>query len=91
MVDNYRPLHIDGASMEGPMKIYVAYQNPLDYPGEFVLREHRPTGNGIELGDIIARGKTFDEMVDAAQYVIEFLHWMPRFPGDDPVILGTWF
>lgn len=71
------------------LPVWTVYEHPLDYPQWYVVRrswvidgkivmEPKPCGMGATLEDVRAT-------------IPEWLTRMPRQPGDDPVIVETWF
>lgn len=67
---------------------FTIYQNPLDAPGQYVVRRWT-IGPGWELPDktVAYQGPS----LSAARAAIPYgLHRMPRFPDDDPSVLEVW-
>lgn len=70
-----------------PLTIWVVYDHPKDFPDKWVLRPQRARRDGtIEAGPAFL-ADTLDEI---RALVPPFLHRLPRFPDDDPVIAETW-
>lgn len=66
------------------LPIWTVYENPTDYPGQFVARlwhGTEPTGEMMLFEDLAA---VRHAMLRKA------LYRLPRRPEDDPVIVETW-
>lgn len=75
--------------MTDALVIYVVYDNPLDYPGEFVLKR-----DFILKGEV-KRDPTFVIVTKDYKVILELmqkksLHRMARWEDDDPAIKETW-
>lgn len=68
--------------------IWTLYERPLDYPNGYVVRRSVSSAAGI-VNDLVAQYAPTLEL--AMRLAPPGLFWMPRQPGDDPCILGTWF
>lgn len=89
--------------MAGPqdrerLTLWVLYENPKDFPGQFVIR-----GQDVVMG---GQSSIAGTIVPHAEYVSgpnrdvlehQFLSdhgggltWLPRHPGDEAQILGSW-
>lgn len=67
------------------ISLWTVYENPSDYRGRIVARRFE---NMTPTADVIV-GDSF-EAVSAAIPGRASLVWLPRMPGDDPCIVGTW-
>jgi len=71
------------------IELWTIYDNPSDFPGQFVARrfdmtpgqEPRPTSEAL-------LGKDFSDI--EAHFIKNGYVWLPRNSGDDPVIVGTY-
>lgn len=80
--------------MGGGLQIWVLYENPSDYPGEWVVRRQVSRASEIRLDrELAARGAT-REACETALFErhpeVRRLAWLPRHSTDDSVIVGTW-
>lgn len=67
-----------------PLSIWTVYNSPRDMPGMYVARRwegDRPTAD-------VFQAKTLQAVRDLLP---PSMHRMPAQPGDDPVIVETWF
>lgn len=73
---------------------WVLYENPLDFPGEWVVRRQvAAAGNLYPDAEIAARGTTREACVKVLlekHPKVQGMAWIPRHPTDDPVIDGCW-
>lgn len=80
--------------MVGELVSWVLYENPSDFPGEWVVRRQLVAAGEVRSDpDLAARGATREECVKALldRYPeVRALEWLPRHPTDDPVIDGSW-
>jgi hypothetical protein len=74
--------------MNNSLPIYVIYENPSDFPGEFVVRRrwHIITGI-IQSGELLGRTKSLTE---ARNLLPPGLTCLQRHSTDDPVIVESW-
>lgn len=80
-----------------PLTLWVLYECPLDFPNSYVVRgqdvlftkDPRTRGKIVPHAEVLVGG-------DRATVEAEFhrahpgLHWLPRNPGDEAQILGSW-
>ena len=71
------------------LTMWTVYDRPTDHPDSFVARRWsiEPGGARAERVTIVARAIA---PIRAWLHATGF-HRMPAMPGDDPVILETWF
>lgn len=67
---------------------WIVYENPKDYPGEFVVRQFFMSPNIVEPGDVTGRGKTFFEAKN--QGVPAWATRIEPDPQDDPCIRAVY-
>jgi hypothetical protein len=67
---------------------YVVYNNPTDYPGQYVVRRCYVNSTGVypEAGPRYVG----PSLVAARETIPPGLHRIDRFPEDDPCILEVW-
>lgn len=80
--------------MSSELPVYVLYADPLDYPGQYVVREHRvgPGGQVRPCRDVITV-RSMDSTNSAAlieEFTEHGLHWLGRHDQDDVKIVGCW-
>lgn len=72
----------------GELDMWTVYDHPRDFPELFVARRWTITAGGVERTDDVKGAHTLqtlqDELVDMG------LTCVPRFVGDDPVIVEVW-
>jgi hypothetical protein len=66
------------------LEIYTIYDHPRDFPDYYVVTKALV---GTNLSIVFGRAESLDE---ARDLIPEGLHWMPRWDGDDPVIVEVW-
>lgn len=68
--------------------MWTVYENPSDYPGEFVARRFVVAMGRYGPTTDVVRGAT----LDALQAQLNGLGrtWLPRMPDDEPQVLGVW-
>jgi len=74
---------------DATLTMWTVYDHPTDHPDSFVARRWTivPGGARPEQVTIVARALApIRAWLDATGF-----HRMPAMPGDDPVILETWF
>lgn len=78
-----------GQAPQRRLVMYVIYDSPRDYPGEFVCRQWFIGAGAAVAGDLLARGKLIEAIQEqlAAKGLCRWL----RDPADDPCIVETWF
>lgn len=64
-------------------EIFVIYDHPTDHPDDFVVRKWI----GLDPREIVGKASTLE---DARKLVPAGASRMPRFAGDDRVIVETW-
>ena len=71
------------------LNIYTVFENPTDYPGQFVIRRFESRGNppSVTPCEVVATGKTIEEVRDQLP---QDLTRLDRHPQDDPKIVETW-
>lgn len=70
------------------LELWTVYDNPRDFPGQFVARRFDIT-NGLEprpSSDALL-GQTFEQIRE--HFDRQGYNWLACNPGDDPVIVGT--
>lgn len=70
------------------MNLYVIYENPSDYPGQFVLRRFC-----LHTGQIVPDEVPLtvaDTLEGARQGLPHGVIWSARQPDDDPAICEVW-
>jgi hypothetical protein len=71
------------------LSLFVVFDHPRDFPLHVVVREQCVTRTGqIAHRAVACLYTTLSEAMQ--EYRERGLHWLPREPDDDPVILGTW-
>jgi hypothetical protein len=75
-------------SDENTLKMYTVYFNLKDYPGLFVVRIFYISQGNTTPGEIIAQGKTIEEV---RAKIPAGLYRQVRSENDDPIIIETWF
>jgi hypothetical protein len=70
-----------------PLKMYVVYDHPKDFPDRYVVREWLVTDNATP-GDVLFMSSKVDE-IRATLKKLD-LYPIPKNPADDPKILETW-
>lgn len=84
--------------MSDRLTMWVLYDSPLDFPGQFVIRGQDVlfTKDSTTNGKIVPHK---DAMVGANRDLLEHeflvqhgggLTWIGRDPGDEPQIVGVW-
>lgn len=68
------------------MDYYVIYENPTDYPGEWVVRRYTLGFYATAMG----KPKRFLSLEDARGCIPQGLTCFKREVVDDPVIVETW-
>jgi hypothetical protein len=72
--------------MNASLPMWTIYASPLDHPGRFVVRRwlvaHTPVPDRT--------CEVYATLADARAAVPRGLVRMPRSPGDDPCIVGSW-
>jgi len=74
-----------------PLNIWTVYENPLDFPGQFVARRfenNKPTLDHFA-DPLLERVREWVHL-QAAQYGQGSPYRLDRAPSDDPDILETW-
>lgn len=71
------------------MVLYCIYANPKTHPGKFVVRRliFNKTHHQV---DVLPYAIT-DDLVSARAALPEGLYRLAPMPGDDPVVVETWF
>lgn len=69
------------------MSQWVIYWNPRDYPGLFVVREHK-IGPGWHAP--VPECKTARTLEEARKLIPPGFTWLPRNPADDSPIVEIW-
>lgn len=67
--------------------MYVIYENPQDHPGVFVVRGFTAGADGITPDGFLAIGPTLGAV---RAMLPKGLTFIPRHPGDDPVVVEIW-
>lgn len=76
-------------AMKIDLPIWVVYDHPADHPEHIVVRRQFSLTDGNMRVDDEAR--LFQNLNDARNFCASMgLISLPRFPGDDPVIVETW-
>lgn len=70
-----------------PLSIWTIYENPSDFPGEFVAREHQIDRYGTIATNNIRRGKTLESV---REQLPPGLVRMVRTEFDPPNVVETW-
>lgn len=70
------------------LAIWVVIENPQDYPGLFVARKWLVVDGKEVHTSVLVTGPTLQSV---REQIPVGLQWMPRAPGDNPVIVETWF
>lgn len=83
--------NINGRAIE----CWVLYENPRDFPGEWVVRRQWGCADGSVVAEpkIYARGRTREACTRALfdrNPRLELLPFFGRMPDDDPAIVGCW-
>ena len=66
----------------------VIYQNPIDFPGKYVVRDQYVIGSRIE--SAIEPRAIVDSLDEARRRVPWGMVCLARSPEDDPVIVESW-
>jgi hypothetical protein len=74
---------------EVALKTYTIYQNPLDYPGKFVVRAWLIIAGFPEPVPAETQGVT-DSLEQARACIPAEMARIDRSPGDDLAIVETW-
>lgn len=69
------------------MSMWVITQNPADFPGKFVAREHLI---GVGMTRATANHHVADSLVDVRQALPPGLYRLKPSRADDPVIVESW-
>lgn len=71
------------------MRLFVVYERPRDYPGEFIAREHFVMNDGrcFAAADLFARGTTVDAI---RRRLPPGAYNLGRYRSDDPSIREVW-
>lgn len=69
-------------------RLYVVMFNPSDFPGKYVVREHRVFPGGTPVASLFAY--VVDDLAAARACLPEGLLRMAPMPGDDKVIVEVW-
>ena len=70
------------------MPMWTVYQNPKDYPGQFVARRFVIIGMGhVAPTDDVVVGQTLDQV---RTLLPPGLYRLERMPGDDAKIVEVW-
>lgn len=79
--------------MDAAFPMLVVYENPSDYPGRWVVRQHNISANGStpEPGEPFAVAVSLDEARLAIRTAHPYMLRMHRLPDDEPQIFETWF
>ena len=70
-----------------PLPMYVIYENPRDFPGQFVVRRHDVYPGRVEVQKLATVHTTLEQ---ARRAVPQGLVRLERSANDDPVIRETW-
>lgn len=73
------------APARDPLAMWVVYDRTTDYPGSVVARKHLVPGGAT---NEIVIGQTLEFVHEHMS--AKGLHYLPRFGGDDPCIVGVW-
>jgi hypothetical protein len=72
----------------GVFVLYTGYENPRDFPGQFVVRRWLADAGGVKCERRpFALGSTLESV---RRLLPAGLHCLPRATTDDPVIVETW-
>lgn len=71
------------------LEIWTVYYNPSDFPGKYVCRRTTIVGGGKLVFDPDAL-VVDDIAIIRREMMMRGLHQMPRFDGDDPVVVECW-
>ena len=73
-----------------PLEMWAIYENPSDHPGKYVARKWSVRDGRKEPAPELACivGATLE---DVRSRLPAGMHRMDRMPGDDKVIVETWF
>lgn len=75
--------------MTGTLTVWVIYYGASNHPpGKWVVRAQDVEGGGVRIRESFVECDSLDE---ARATVPRGLYRMDRYPGDDPVIVETWF
>ena len=74
------------------MTYFVIYENPLDFPGKFVLRQHSDHyESGVALWGAAAEPDAVEDTLEAVRHKLPAgVFNMGRYSQDDPVIKEVW-
>lgn len=68
--------------------MWTVYENPADYPGEYVARRWVVTMGRYGPTTDVVRGATLEQLQDKLNGLGRT--WLPRMHDDDKAVLGTW-
>jgi len=68
--------------------MWTVYENPADYPGEFVARRWVVFRGRYGPTTDVVRGATLEQLQDKLNCLGRT--WLPRMRDDDPQVLGVW-
>ena len=70
------------------LSVWTIYDHPSDYPDCFVMRRSEIRPGAVVSTQEVYTAATLD---DLRHRLPRGLYRQPRMPGDDPVIVETWF
>ncbi len=71
-----------------PMKNYVLYDHPKDFPNEYIVREWSVQSDKIEPIGVFLQSQHLNEIYHYMGAMD--LYYIPRQMNDDPCIMGVW-
>lgn len=79
---------VAGRSDQSVLNMYVVYENPRDFPGEYIVRRHIVTMNG----DLPTEQGWRTQSLESARLPLQKagLMMFTRHENDDPVIKEVW-
>ncbi len=70
------------------LTMFTVYERPSDFPDHIVVRPCWVARGAIQHSPMAC---LFDSFLEAQEEMAHTgLYWMPRYPADDPVIMGVW-
>lgn len=71
------------------LNLWTVYERPRDYPHGYIARRYEVHAGGAQVrSNDVRTGPTLQSV---RQQLPPGLYCQPRHPGDDPVIVETWF
>ncbi len=75
-------------SADRQLEFWTVYEKPLDFPGQFVARRFEIRGGRSEPTNVALLAESRQEI--DAQFSGKGYTWLPRNPGDEAQIVGSW-